>query len=135
MSGRLLSTSRCRRPSKRSTISETCVQLTCHLSLLVSLSEFYELILSCRIHENSSLTAKRKGKKRKIAETSNVITETLPSVEGEQVSMFMVVTLREIHDLAKQWTKTLNEILVTGCIFLSLASPEWKCHKWVQIKM
>lgn len=32
-----------------------------------------------------SVTAKNKGKKRKIAETSNVITETLPSVEGEQV--------------------------------------------------
>ncbi|KAM3868011.1 zinc finger protein 131 [Diretmus argenteus] len=28
---------------------------------------------------------RKKGKKRKIAETSNVITETLPSVEGEQV--------------------------------------------------
>ena len=45
---------------------------------------------SCRINDNPSLTAKRKGKKRKIAETSNVITETLPSVEGEQVSMFKI---------------------------------------------
>lgn len=35
--------------------------------------------------------AKNKGKKRKIAETSNVITETLPSVEGEQVSMLTMV--------------------------------------------
>ncbi|CAN9513099.1 unnamed protein product [Ophioblennius macclurei] len=35
------------------------------------------------INEGPSLTT-RKGKKRKIAETSNVITETLPSAEGEQ---------------------------------------------------
>ncbi|XP_029959897.1 zinc finger protein 131 [Salarias fasciatus] len=39
--------------------------------------------LNNQINESSSLTTK-KGKKRKIAETSNVITETLPSVEGEQ---------------------------------------------------
>lgn len=32
------------------------------------------------------MTSKNKGKKRKIAETSNVITETLPSAEGAQVS-------------------------------------------------
>lgn len=44
----------------------------------------------CRINDNSSLAAKNKGKKRKIAETSNVITETLPSVEGEQVSTFKI---------------------------------------------
>lgn len=48
------------------------------------------MILSCRMNESSSLTARSKGKKRKIAETSNVITETLPSVEGEQVSMLAV---------------------------------------------
>lgn len=39
--------------------------------------------LNTQINESSSLRTK-KGKKRKIAETSNVITETLPSVEGEQ---------------------------------------------------
>ncbi|XP_029999884.1 zinc finger protein 131 isoform X2 [Sphaeramia orbicularis] len=43
--------------------------------------------LNNKINENSSLTSKRKGKKRKIAETSNVITESLPSVEGEQVEI------------------------------------------------
>ncbi|CAG09559.1 unnamed protein product, partial [Tetraodon nigroviridis] len=37
-----------------------------------------------------SVTAKNKGKKRKIAETSNVITETLPSVEGEQVEIEVI---------------------------------------------
>ncbi|KAM4616055.1 zinc finger protein 131 [Polymixia lowei] len=36
------------------------------------------------------LTRKNKGKKRKIAETSNVITETLPSVEGEQVEIEVI---------------------------------------------
>ncbi|KAF3695661.1 Zinc finger protein 131 [Channa argus] len=41
--------------------------------------------LSNRINDNPPLTVKSKSKKRKIAETSNVITETLPSVEGEQV--------------------------------------------------
>lgn len=46
-----------------------------------------ELFFFCRIDNTSSLSAKNQGKKRKIAETSNVITETLPSVEGEQVSM------------------------------------------------
>ncbi|KAM9360513.1 zinc finger protein 131 [Symphorus nematophorus] len=46
--------------------------------------------LNNKINENPSLTAKRKGKKRKIAETSNVITETLPSVEGEQVEIEVI---------------------------------------------
>ncbi|XP_033973969.1 zinc finger protein 131 isoform X2 [Trematomus bernacchii] len=46
--------------------------------------------LNNKIHENPSLTAKSKGKKRKIAETSNVITETLPSVEGEQVEIEVI---------------------------------------------
>lgn len=35
---------------------------------------------------------KSEGEKRKIAETSNVITETLPKIEREQVSM--IVTLK-----------------------------------------
>lgn len=48
--------------------------------------------MSCRIHEFSSLTARNTSKKRKIAETSNVITETLPTVEGEQVSMSTIFT-------------------------------------------
>ncbi|KAM9393621.1 zinc finger protein 131 isoform 2-T3 [Pholidichthys leucotaenia] len=39
-----------------------------------------------KINENSSLTGRR-GTKRKIAETSNVITETLPLVEGDQVEI------------------------------------------------
>jgi len=56
-----------------------------------------QLVFSCRINENPSLTAKGKGQKRKIAETSNVITETLPSVEGEQVSTAMAVTLKDVH--------------------------------------
>ncbi|XP_029017248.1 zinc finger protein 131 isoform X1 [Betta splendens] len=43
-----------------------------------------------RINEKPSLSAKNKGKKRKIAETSNVITETLPSVEGEQVEIEVI---------------------------------------------
>ncbi|KAM6931171.1 zinc finger protein 131 isoform 1-T1 [Xenentodon cancila] len=43
--------------------------------------------LSNKINENSSLTAQSKSKKRKIAETSNVITETLPTAEGEQVEI------------------------------------------------
>ncbi|XP_010766973.1 zinc finger protein 131 [Notothenia coriiceps] len=46
--------------------------------------------LNNKIHENPSLTAKSKGKKRKIAETSNVITETLPSVEGEQMEIEVI---------------------------------------------
>lgn len=46
--------------------------------------------LSNKINESPSLTAKNKGKKRKIAETSNVITETLPSVEGEQVEIEVI---------------------------------------------
>lgn len=43
-------------------------------------------VFCCRINEMSSVVATPKCKKRKIAETSNVITETLPTVEGEQVS-------------------------------------------------
>ncbi|XP_070689708.1 zinc finger protein 131 [Pempheris klunzingeri] len=46
--------------------------------------------LNNKINESPSLTAKSKGKKRKIAETSNVITETLPSVEGEQVEIEVI---------------------------------------------
>lgn len=62
--------------------------------IIIIVTSQQEPVFFCRINENPSLTAKSKGKKRKIAETSNVITETLPSVEGEQVSMFMLVTLR-----------------------------------------
>ncbi|AWP07308.1 putative zinc finger protein 131 [Scophthalmus maximus] len=46
--------------------------------------------LNNKIIENPSVMAKSKGKKRKIAETSNVITETLPSVEGEQVEIEVI---------------------------------------------
>ncbi|XP_053181177.1 zinc finger protein 131 isoform X1 [Scomber japonicus] len=46
--------------------------------------------LSNKINENPSLATKNKGKKRKIAETSNVITETLPSVDGEQVEIEVI---------------------------------------------
>ncbi|XP_005741771.1 zinc finger protein 131 isoform X4 [Maylandia zebra] len=46
--------------------------------------------LNNKMNESSSLTARSKGKKRKIAETSNVITETLPSVEGEQVQIEVI---------------------------------------------
>ncbi|XP_026199018.1 zinc finger protein 131 [Anabas testudineus] len=46
--------------------------------------------LNNKINEKPSMTAKNKGKKRKIAETSNVITETLPSVEGEQVEIEVI---------------------------------------------
>ncbi|XP_041793081.1 zinc finger protein 131 isoform X1 [Chelmon rostratus] len=46
--------------------------------------------LNNKINDSPSLTAKSKGKKRKIAETSNVITETLPSVEGEQVEIEVI---------------------------------------------
>uniref|UniRef100_A0A3P8VML2 Zinc finger protein 131 n=1 Tax=Cynoglossus semilaevis TaxID=244447 RepID=A0A3P8VML2_CYNSE len=45
----------------------------------------------CRtINEMSSVVATPKGKKRKFAETSNVITETLPTVEGEQVEIEVI---------------------------------------------
>ncbi|XP_056274193.1 zinc finger protein 131 isoform X2 [Pseudoliparis swirei] len=67
--------------------------------------------LSIKINENPSLTAKGKGQKRKIAETSNVITETLPSVEGEQVEIEVIgeggtieleeTGLEEVVDAAK----------------------------------
>lgn len=43
--------------------------------------------LDNKINNPNSLTSKNKGKKRKIAETSNVITETLPSAEGAQVEI------------------------------------------------
>uniref|UniRef100_A0A3P8SA32 Zinc finger protein 131 n=1 Tax=Amphiprion percula TaxID=161767 RepID=A0A3P8SA32_AMPPE len=46
--------------------------------------------LNNKINDNSSVRARSKGKKRKIAETSNVITETLPSVEGEQVEIEVI---------------------------------------------
>ncbi|XP_032371987.1 zinc finger protein 131 isoform X1 [Etheostoma spectabile] len=46
--------------------------------------------LNNKINENPSLTAKSRGKKRKIAETSNVITETLPSVDGDQVEIEVI---------------------------------------------
>ncbi|XP_070820276.1 zinc finger protein 131 [Chaetodon trifascialis] len=46
--------------------------------------------LNNKMNDNPSLTAKSKGKKRKIAETSNVITETLPSVEREQVEIVVI---------------------------------------------
>ncbi|KAK2837119.1 hypothetical protein Q5P01_014331 [Channa striata] len=46
--------------------------------------------LSNRINDSPPLAVKSKGKKRKIAETSNVITETLPSVEGEQVEIEVI---------------------------------------------
>lgn len=47
--------------------------------------------------EELPLTPKTKAKKRKIAETSNVITETLPSVEGEQVKQISKLSLFCIH--------------------------------------
>ncbi|XP_019958278.2 zinc finger protein 131 isoform X1 [Paralichthys olivaceus] len=46
--------------------------------------------LDNKINENPSVMAKSKGKKRKIAETSNVITESLPSVEGESVEIEVI---------------------------------------------
>ncbi|XP_047448810.1 zinc finger protein 131 isoform X2 [Mugil cephalus] len=46
--------------------------------------------LNTMINENPSPTTQRKAKKRKIAETSNVITETIPSVEGEQVEIEVI---------------------------------------------
>ncbi|KAM6931173.1 zinc finger protein 131 isoform 3-T3 [Xenentodon cancila] len=60
--------------------------------------------LSNKINENSSLTAQSKSKKRKIAETSNVITETLPTAEGEQVKGSIEVeesALEEVVDGVK----------------------------------
>lgn len=66
--------------------------------------------LSNKINENPSVTAKGKSKKRKIAETSNVITETLPSVEEEQVEIEVIgegaieveeTGLEEVVDAAK----------------------------------
>lgn len=66
--------------------------------------------LSNKINDAPSLPTKSKGKKRKIAETSNVITETLPSVEGEQVEIEVIgdgaieveeAGLEEVVDAAK----------------------------------
>ncbi|KAM7019212.1 zinc finger protein 131 isoform 1-T2 [Tautogolabrus adspersus] len=66
--------------------------------------------LSNKMNEDPSLTAKSKGKKRKIAETSNVITESLPSAEGEQVEIEVIgegvieveeAGLEEVVDAAK----------------------------------
>ncbi|XP_071339485.1 zinc finger protein 131 [Trachinotus anak] len=66
--------------------------------------------LNNKLNENPSVMAKSKGKKRKIAETSNVITETLPSVEGEQVEIEVIgegaieveeAGLEEVVDAAK----------------------------------
>ncbi|XP_041644581.1 zinc finger protein 131 isoform X2 [Cheilinus undulatus] len=63
-----------------------------------------------KMNDDSSLTAKNKGKKRKIAETSNVITESLPTVEGEQVEIEVIgegvieveeAGLEEVVDAAK----------------------------------
>lgn len=48
---------------------------------------------------NSSVTTRSIAKKRTIAETSNVITETLPTVEGEQVEIEVVESgLEEVVD-------------------------------------
>lgn len=71
------------------------------------------MIVSCRINESSSLTTRSKGKKRKIAETSNVITETLPSVEGEQVSM-----------LAAHFQSPLSHVNTNERHFLHLVTTE-----------
>ncbi|XP_068460954.1 zinc finger protein 131 [Clinocottus analis] len=65
--------------------------------------------LNLKINENPSLTAEDKGKERKIAETSNVITEILPSVEGDQVEIEVIeegavkmeTGLEEVVDAAK----------------------------------
>lgn len=66
--------------------------------------------LNTEINENPVLAPKSKGKKRQIAETSNVITETLPSVEGEQVEIEVIgegaieveeTGLEEVVDAAK----------------------------------
>ncbi|XP_072288698.1 zinc finger protein 131 [Eucyclogobius newberryi] len=59
--------------------------------------------LDGRLHTNSPPTTKRKGKKRKIAETSNVITESLPTVEGEQVKIEVIedVAIEEVIDVSK----------------------------------
>uniref|UniRef100_A0A1A7XV02 Zinc finger protein 131 n=1 Tax=Iconisemion striatum TaxID=60296 RepID=A0A1A7XV02_9TELE len=43
--------------------------------------------LNNRVNDNSSVSVRGKGQKRKIAETSNVITETLPNVEGRPVEI------------------------------------------------
>uniref|UniRef100_A0A3B4BCS3 BTB domain-containing protein n=1 Tax=Periophthalmus magnuspinnatus TaxID=409849 RepID=A0A3B4BCS3_9GOBI len=54
--------------------------------------------LDGRTHDDSSaLTTKSKAKKRKIAETSNVITETLPTVEGEQVKVISAIIQMKIE--------------------------------------
>lgn len=72
-----------------------------HVNIVNSRRKF---VFSCRINAKPSLTAKNKGKKRKIAETSNVITEALPSVEGEQVSIMMLDTLLQMQFSAQYLT-------------------------------
>ncbi|KAE8291817.1 Zinc finger protein 131 [Larimichthys crocea] len=76
--------------------------------------------LSNKINENPSVTAKSKSKKRKIAETSNVITETLPSVEEEQVEIEVIgegaieveeTGLEEVVDAAKNAQASDNSAL------------------------
>ncbi|XP_047237587.1 zinc finger protein 131 isoform X1 [Girardinichthys multiradiatus] len=48
---------------------------------------------------NSSMTTRSRAQKRTIAETSNVITETLPTVEGDQVEIEVVESgLEEVVD-------------------------------------
>ncbi|KAJ8285379.1 hypothetical protein GJAV_G00026140 [Gymnothorax javanicus] len=57
--------------------------------------QMQEAIKALNHSENSTVysgPAKRKAKKRKIAETSNVITETLPSVDAEPVEIEVEIT-------------------------------------------
>nr|XP_046243690.1 zinc finger protein 131 [Scatophagus argus]XP_046243691.1 zinc finger protein 131 [Scatophagus argus]XP_046243692.1 zinc finger protein 131 [Scatophagus argus] len=76
----------------------------------LQMQEAIKALNNNKISDNPSLTAKSKGKKRKIAETTNVITETLPSVEGEQVEIEVIgegaieveeTGLEEVVDAAK----------------------------------
>uniref|UniRef100_A0A3Q3VKG1 Uncharacterized protein n=1 Tax=Mola mola TaxID=94237 RepID=A0A3Q3VKG1_MOLML len=76
----------------------------------LQMQEAIKALNNTKINDNPSLAAKNKGKKRKIAETSNVITETLPSVEGEQVEIEVIgegaieveaAELEEVVDIAK----------------------------------
>ncbi|KAG7489094.1 hypothetical protein JOB18_004708 [Solea senegalensis] len=54
--------------------------------------------LDNKINDNASVMPISKGKKRKIAETSNVITETLPLVEGEQVEIEVIEGAIEVEE-------------------------------------
>ncbi|XP_058492792.1 zinc finger protein 131 [Solea solea] len=54
--------------------------------------------LDNKINDNASVMPTSKGKKRKIAETSNVITETLPLVEGEQVEIEVIEGAIEVEE-------------------------------------